>query len=111
MSPGAQYLGEFEHLVLLAIVRAGGSAGGAQIHEELEKAERRGASIPAIYVTLGRLEKKGFVRAADVVQREEGGRPRRLFKVTRSGAAAMRATREVLERLWLPDAAPTPPRK
>src|SRR3954462_2699436 len=96
------YLGEFEHLVLLAIARAGGKAGGAQIHADIERVSRRGASLPAIYVTLGRLEKKGFVRTADIVPQEErGGRPRRLFEVTRAGSTAMRATREVLERMWL----------
>lgn len=96
----AAYLGEFEHLVLLAIARAGGKAGGAAVHAELEAVSKRGASIPAIYVTLARLEKKGFVRAAEIVAREEGGRPRRLFEITRAGARAMDATRKTLERMW-----------
>jgi DNA-binding PadR family transcriptional regulator len=96
------YLGEFEHLILLAIAKAGGQAGGAQIHAEIEKASKRGASMPAIYVTLGRLERKGFVRTADLVPQDNGGgRPRRLFEVTRAGAAAMRATRDVLEKMWV----------
>jgi DNA-binding PadR family transcriptional regulator len=100
MSTG--YLGEFEHLILLAIAKSGGHAGGAQIHHEIERASKRGASMPAIYVTLGRLEKKGFVRTADIVPQEDGGgRPRRIFEVTRAGAAAMRATREVLEKMWV----------
>ncbi|HEX3865524.1 MAG TPA: hypothetical protein VHV78_02190 [Gemmatimonadaceae bacterium] len=102
------YLGEFEHLILLAIARAGGRAGGAQIHDELERAAKRGASLPAIYVTLGRLTDKGFVRTADIVAQESGGgRPRRLFEVTRSGASAMRATRRALETMWL-DSSPVP---
>jgi PadR family transcriptional regulator, regulatory protein PadR len=96
------YLGEFEHLVLLAIARGGGKAGGAQIHAELEATARRGASLPAIYVTLGRLERKGFVRTGDTMAQEEGaGRPRRLFAITRAGAVAMNATRSALERMWL----------
>ena len=98
----SEYLGEFEHLVLLAIAGVGGKAGGAQIHAALEQASRRGASLPAIYVTLGRLERKGLVCVADVVPQENGGgRPRRLFEVTRAGATAMRETRAVLERMWL----------
>jgi PadR family transcriptional regulator, regulatory protein PadR len=106
------YLGEFEHLVLLAIARAGGQAGGAQIHDDIERASKRGASMPAIYVTLGRLEKKGFVRTADVVPQEDGsGRPRRIFEVTRAGSAAMRATREVLERMWIDTPSPARPRR
>lgn len=95
------YLGEFEHLVLLAIARAGGKTGGAQVHGELEAATTRGASLPAIYVTLARLEKKGFIRASELVARDQGGRPRRLFEITRAGARAMQATRSALERLWI----------
>ena len=105
------YLGEFEHLVLLAITRAGGKAGGAQIHADIERTARRNASLPAIYVTLGRLEQKGLVRTAHAVPRESGGgRPRRLFDVTRAGYAAMRVTREALERMWL-DAPVIAPRR
>jgi DNA-binding PadR family transcriptional regulator len=99
------YLGEFEHLVLLAIVRSGGKAGGADILEELERASRRGTSLAAIYVTLGRLERKRYVRAADHIPQENGGRPRRLFEVTRAGSTALAATRRVLEYMWLDTAA------
>ena len=95
------YLGEFEHLVLLAIVRAGGRAGGADIYAEIERASERAISLPAIHVTVARLEKKGYVRLGGTVPREQGGRPRQLFEVTAAGLAAMRATRRVLERLWL----------
>lgn len=110
--PARDYLGEFEHLVLLAIARAGGKAGGAQIHAEIERVARRGASLPAIYVTLGRLEQKGLVRAADIVPQEAGGgRPRRLFEVTRAGSSAMRATRKMLERMWLDTPAVARPRR
>ena len=100
MATDPSYLGEFEHLVLLAIARVGGKAGGAQIHNELEAVGRRGCSLPAIYVTLGRLTTKGYIRAADTVPQEAGGRPRRLFEITRAGSMAMRATRETLERMW-----------
>jgi PadR family transcriptional regulator, regulatory protein PadR len=101
MSKG-DYLGEFEHLVLLAIARAGGKSGGADIHAEIERVSRRGASLPAIYVTLGRLENKGYVCASETVAQEgRGGRPRRLFELTRAGSTALRATREVLERMWV----------
>jgi DNA-binding PadR family transcriptional regulator len=94
------YLGEFEHLVLLAIARAGGTAGGARVHREIEQVARRDVSLPSIYVTIARLERKGFVRTAGLEAREEGGRPRRMFEVTASGAIAMRDTRRTLERMW-----------
>jgi DNA-binding MarR family transcriptional regulator len=96
-----EYLGEFEHLVLLAIARTGGRAGGADSHAELEQASERNVSLPAIHITVARLEKKGYLRTAGIVPRDEGGRPRRLFEVTAAGSAAMRATRQVIERLWL----------
>jgi PadR family transcriptional regulator, regulatory protein PadR len=99
MSKG-DYIGEFEHLVLLTIARAGGKAGGAQVHADLEAVSKRGASLPAIYVTLARLEKKGLVRASELVPREAGGRPRRLFEITRAGSSAIHGTRAVLERMW-----------
>lgn len=105
------YLGEFEHLVLLAIARAGGKAGGGRVLTELERASRREVSLPAIYVTLGRLERKGFVRTAGEEARENGGRPRRLFEITASGAAAMRTTRRVLERMWMDEPAAARPRR
>lgn len=98
---GRDHLGEFEHLVLLAIARAGGTAGGARIHAELETVARRRASLPAIYVTIARLEKKGLLRAARVIAREEGGRPRQLFEITHAGTAAIHATRAALERMWI----------
>jgi PadR family transcriptional regulator PadR len=95
------FLGEFEHLVMLAIVRAGGEVGGAGIHHELERNAKRGASLPAIYVTLARLVRKGYLRGREApVSAARGGRPRRLFTVTRTGAAAMRRTRQTLERMW-----------
>ena len=110
--PKGEYLGEFEHLVLLAIARGGGKSGGADIHAEIERASRRGASLPAIYVTLGRLERKGYVRTADVLPQEgRGGRPRRLFELTRAGSAALRATRELLEGMWLDMPPVVPPRR
>lgn len=95
------YLGEFEHLVMLAIVRAGGEAGGVAIHDELASASKRARSLPSIYVTLGRLQAKGYVRARETpAPPERGGRPRRLFSITRAGATALRETRELLERMW-----------
>ena len=93
------YLGEFEHLVMLAVARGpGDGVAGADVHELLERVVRRDASLPAIYVTLARLERKGFLRSRPVDP--DGGRPRRMFTVTRTGAAALQRSRDALERLW-----------
>lgn len=94
------FLGEFEHLVMLAIAREGGDAAGARIHAQLEQVARRDASLPAIYVTLARLERKGYLRSR--MTSADAGRQRRLFSVTKAGAAALRRTRDALERLWDP---------
>jgi PadR family transcriptional regulator, regulatory protein PadR len=94
-------LGEFEHLVLLTIARIGGEAGGALIHRDLEITTKRGASLPAIYVTLGRLEKKGLVIVGEALPALAAGeRKRLLFMITPAGLHALRSTRELLERMW-----------
>ena len=100
MSKG-DFLGEFEHLVMLAIAHSGGDMGGAGIHATLEQIARRDASLPAIYVTLARLERKGYLRSREAPPApERGGRSRRLFSLTRAGATELRRTRSALERLW-----------
>lgn len=55
-------LGDFEQLVLLAVVRLGDDAYGATIRREIEARTGRDLAISAVYVTLGRLEGKGLVR-------------------------------------------------
>ena len=74
-------LGEFEELVLLAIIKLQDNAYGTTIRETLESAERP-TSIGALYATLDRLENKGFVSSfqGDPTQ-ERGGRAKRFFSV------------------------------
>ena len=57
------YLGEFEHLVLLAILRFGDAAYAPAILDELEQRTGRVPSPGSMYVTLDRLEEKGFLRS------------------------------------------------
>lgn len=95
------YLGEFEQVVLLALARLKGDAYGMTIHEEIFETTGRDVAIPAVYVTLSRLEKKGYV-ASDVgaggVERD--GRARKFYQVTPSGAGALERSRAMLDRLW-----------
>ena len=56
-------LGEFEQLVLIAIVRLGSDAYGATIRRDIESRADRRLSISAVYTTLERLEQKGCVRS------------------------------------------------
>ena len=95
------HLGEFEHLLLLTVLRLGSSAYGLEIARELETRARRRVSRGALYTSLDRLETKGLLRW----RVEEGsplrdGLPRRLYNVTPSGVMALRDHRELLRRMW-----------
>ena len=92
-----EYLGEFEHVVLLALRRVGVQAHGASIHREILERTGRDVSIPAVYVTLKRLEKKGLVRST---LSKASGRPTRDYTIQGPGHEALDRSRAVLERLW-----------
>ena len=94
-------LGEFEQIVLLAILRIGENAYGVPIRSEIEKRTKRGISIGALYSTLDRLENKGFVSSSFSEPRpERGGRARRYFRVEAQGIKALERTREALITMW-----------
>jgi DNA-binding PadR family transcriptional regulator len=97
----AVYLGEFEQLVLLAVLRLDVEASGATIALELEQQAGRRVSRGALYTTLDRLEAKGLLRwklAAGGAER--GSLPRRSYTVTSRGMAAVRASHRTLQRMW-----------
>src|SRR5437868_4669814 len=97
-------LGEFEHIVLLAILRLDDKAYGVTIRGELAERAGREVAPGALYTTLDRLEDKGLVesRLGDPTA-ERGGRARRYYSVTTNGlraiAAAQRALRSLMEGL------------
>ena len=94
-------LGEFEQLVLLAIVHLRGEAYGTPIVEEIERRTGRSVARAAVYVTLRRLEEKGFVSSwmSDPTP-ERGGKGRRCVKLEAEGARALGEARHVAERMW-----------
>ena len=95
------YLGEFEQLLLLAILRLDDEAFGADIARELEERAGRSVSRGHLYTSLDRLEDKGLLRwrlASGTAIRD--GMPRRMYTVTPAGLAALRASRDVLRRMW-----------
>jgi PadR family transcriptional regulator len=95
------YLGEFEQLLLLAVLRLGADAYGVDIARELEARAGRTVSRGALYTSLDRLEDKGLLRWKVVVGTpERSGLPRRLYTVTSAGMAALRASRDTLRRMW-----------
>jgi len=85
-------LGEFEQLVLIAIVRLDDDAYGATIRRDIEERTERRLSISAVYTTLGRLEQKGFVRSwIGEPTPQRGGRRRKHFALQPAGARALRS--------------------
>lgn len=95
------FLGEFEQMVLLAVVAGDNDASSLDISEELERSADRKASKGALYTTLNRLKKKGLlqwrVEPGDIAR---SGLPRRHFTVTPSGIEALRESRGALLNLW-----------
>ena len=85
-------IGEFEQLVMLALVRVGEDAYGVPIHEELAARARRTVSLAAVYKTLERLEAKGYVESEQEPQAPGAiGLPRRIYRPTGLGERVLRA--------------------
>jgi PadR family transcriptional regulator PadR len=85
------YLGEFELTVMLAVLRLGANAYGMTIRREIVDVASRSASLGAVYTTLVRLEDKGFLSSAvGETTEERGGRAKKYFRVTASGAGAVK---------------------
>jgi len=96
-----EYLGEFEQIVLLALLRLGKDAYGVPVRQDIETRTKRSVSIGALYRTLDRLEAKGFVRSwtGDPTP-ERGGRAKRYFRVEPLGLSALKRTRDALATMW-----------
>lgn len=95
-----EYLGHFEHIVLLALIRLGETAYGVTVRREIEHRTGREVSIGAIYATLDRLEGKGFVRSrVGEPTARRGGRAKRHFRITGRGITAVSRTQEALQKM------------
>jgi DNA-binding PadR family transcriptional regulator len=97
---GRDYLGEFEHIIMLALLRLEDRAYGVTVRQEIELRTRREVSIGAVYATLDRLEKKGYVksRRSDPTP-ERGGRSKRFFRVTAPGVTAVNQIQRALSSM------------
>ncbi len=97
---GRDYLGEFEHITLLALLRLEDRAYGVTVRQEIQSRANREVSIGAVYATLDRLEAKGYVTSqrGDPTP-ERGGRSKRFFRVTAKGVAALNRTQQALQRM------------
>lgn len=99
--PDSARLGDLEELVLLSALRLGSDAHGGAIREELRSEAGRSVSVSTVYVTLMRLEEKGYVRSwMGEPSPVRGGKAKRLFELTAEGVEALREVRAVRERMW-----------
>jgi PadR family transcriptional regulator PadR len=94
-------IGEFEHLILLAVLRLGDQAYGASIFDELAHHTDRAILRPAVYNALRRLEAKGFLSSEEGEPTpERGGRAKRYFRIEPAGTAQLQESRQTLLSLW-----------
>ncbi len=98
---GREALGEFEHQVLLTILRLGTRSYSVPIVLELEDRTGKSVAPAAVHIALTRLEKKGLLRSRLVEPGEaEGGRVRRYFKLEPKGVERLKESRRALASLW-----------
>jgi PadR family transcriptional regulator len=94
-------VGQFEFLVLLAVMRLGDDAYGVPIARAIEETSGRDVALGSIYFALQRLEAKGLVSSElGEPTAERGGRAKRYFRVTARGLREARAARRALTKLW-----------
>jgi DNA-binding PadR family transcriptional regulator len=93
-------LGEFEQLVLLALVRQGRDAYGVSICDDISARTGRDVSLGAVYKTLDRLETKGLVQSRiGEPTPERGGRRKKHYRVAGAGERALRHSLAALRRM------------
>ena len=94
-------LGEFEQVVLLSILRLGEEAYAVSIRDEIARCTGRDVSRGSIYITLDRLETKGYLRSrlADPTP-ERGGRAKRYYVLRPQAIDALKESRRALVALW-----------
>jgi len=95
------YLGEFELVVMLALARLD-NAYGKTVYEEIERVTGRAdLTIPAVYVTLNRLEKKGLLQSTvGETTEQRAGRAKKHYQLTEDGLRAVKTSRMMLEQLF-----------
>lgn len=96
-----EHLGEFEQIVLLAVLRLDEDAYGVPIRSEIEKRTGRSLTVGALYRTLDRLETKGYLSSSfSDPTPERGGRSKRYFSVRPLGLRTLQASRDALAAMW-----------
>jgi PadR family transcriptional regulator, regulatory protein PadR len=99
--PKRSYLGDFELMVLLALLRLEEDAYGVPISREIQLQSGREVAFGTVYAALERLEEKGLVTSAlGEPTAERGGRAKRYFHITKRGLREVREARRTLIKMW-----------
>lgn len=99
--PKSGLMGELEQLIMVAILRLDGQTYAVPILEEIQSKTGFKLSRGSVYVTLDRLERKGYLSSwfADPLP-ERGGKAKRFFRLTATGAEVLRQSRQALSKMW-----------
>ena len=101
MSSKEKFLGEFEQILMLSIMRLGSNAYGSTIRQLIAEEINRDVTIGALYTTLERLEKKGMLKSKmGEATAERGGRAKKYFEVSAQGQHALKRSKDALKNLW-----------
>lgn len=101
MAPSKKFLGEFEQMIMAAVLRLGEEAYGVSIIDSIAEHTGREVSSGALSTTLDRMERKGLVRSElGDPSPGRGMRPRRYIRITPAGLALARESRAALLNLW-----------
>lgn len=96
-----KFLGEFEQMVLLALLHLKDNAYGASIRQLLDSQVDRTVALGALYSTLERLEKKGLVTSKlGESTPSRGGRPKRFFTITANGQRSLVKSKSAMDSMW-----------
>ena len=94
------YLGEFELVVLLALARLEGPASGMPVYDEICRTTGRDVSVHSVYVTLGRMEKKGYVKSSLGKLTDDSRRAKKRYALSDAGVLALQRSRVMYDNLW-----------
>ena len=98
---GKYLLGEFEHLVLLSILKLDDEAYGVSVTKDLQERTGKSVAQAATYLTLRRLEEKGWISGAEgEATARRGGRVKRYYRLTAEGMEKVTESREMLMSMW-----------
>jgi DNA-binding PadR family transcriptional regulator len=94
------YLGEFEYIIMLSLIRLTDDAYGMTIRQDIESHTDRPVALGAVYASLERLENKGYILSREAATtRGRGSRSKRYYRLTALGKEAVRRTRETFRRM------------